>query len=139
MDTLTPRFHSAFQELRRGVETEMFKKMESTITAPQMYTLYYISTREQCRLSELAEKLEVKPSAVTVMIDRLEKAGFVTRVDDPADRRAILVKITDPGKEVMDRAIEVRNHIVGSYLSRLKPEEAELITTLLEKMVTKTS
>lgn len=39
----------------------------------------------------LADALAMKPSAVTALVDRLERAGFVTRHPDPQDRRRVLV------------------------------------------------
>jgi DNA-binding MarR family transcriptional regulator len=137
VDSYVHRFYAAFQGLKRDLEAKILQKLDSTITGPQMYMLYYISQREKCRLTELADKLEVKPSAVTVMIDRLEKAGFVTRIHDTVDRRAIFVEVTASGKEVLNRVVAKRNEIISSYLSNLKPEEVELVTELLEKMILK--
>jgi DNA-binding MarR family transcriptional regulator len=137
VDSYVHRFYAAHQELRRDVETKILQKLDSTITGPQIYMLHYISQRGKCKLTELADKLEVKPSAVTVMIDRLEKAGFVTRIHDTVDRRAILVEVTASGKEVLNRAVGQRNEIISSYLSNLEPEEVELVTELLEKMILK--
>jgi DNA-binding MarR family transcriptional regulator len=109
--------------------------MGAQITPPQMFMLNYINKEKLCRLTQLADKMEVKPSAVTVMIDRLEKSGYVTRVHDTVDRRSILVKITPAGMDILARATAVRNRIIGHYLSRLETEEIEEVTALLEKML----
>lgn len=50
-------------------------------------------------LSELAGKLGCVRSNITQMADRLEADGFVRRVDDPSDRRAILAVVTPLGVE----------------------------------------
>lgn len=128
------RFHKAFFEFRRGFEAEILHKMNAQITGPQMFMLLFISQRDTCKLTHLAEKMEVKPSAVTVMIDRLEKMGYVTRTHDTVDRRSVLVTATDAGKAVLEKATAERNRILGTYLSRLEPEEVELISHFFEKM-----
>jgi len=135
MDVDVERFHDALQALRRAVEAELLQEIQDQITGPQMFMLYYIDQLGPCKLTELAEKLEVKPSAVTVMIDRLEKAGFVERTHDTVDRRAVRVEATPIGREVLEKAVAKRNEIIGAYLSRLGPGEAWQVTALLEKMV----
>jgi DNA-binding MarR family transcriptional regulator len=135
MDSMTQRFQEAFQSIKRSLESELMKKMNGQITAPQMFMLYFIERNGPCKLAQLAEKLEVKPSAITVMIDRLEKSGYVNRIHDTVDRRSVLVAATSLGKEVLDKTIQERNEIVNHYLSRLAPDEIRLVTELLEKIV----
>src|SRR6185437_9853809 len=47
------------------------------------------------RQADLIEALGVDPSTITKMLQRLERAGNVTRTTDPADRRAVLVEATE--------------------------------------------
>lgn len=49
------------------------------------------------RQSELIQSLGLDPSTVTKMLQRLEQCGYVRRRPDPADRRAVLVEVTDKG------------------------------------------
>lgn len=42
--------------------------------------------------------------AMTAVLDRLEKAGYVQRVDDPVDRRRVLVETTDRFRELAEHA-----------------------------------
>ncbi|MFC7487376.1 MarR family winged helix-turn-helix transcriptional regulator [Knoellia sp. CPCC 206453] len=48
--------------------------------------------------SELARRVGLTPAATTSMIDRLERKGFVRRTSDPADRRRVLVEMTEQGQ-----------------------------------------
>lgn len=134
MDSLVHRMQIAMQLLRRNIESDLQKTVESPITKPQMFMLYTINKFEKCKLSYLAELLDVKPSAITVMIDRLEKAGYIKRFQDADDRRLVLVEMTPSGKEVLEKAIQDRNNILKMYLSKLEPKEVVLITELLEKV-----
>ena len=49
--------------------------------------------------SELARRVGLTPAATTSMIDRLERKGFVRRTSDPADRRRVLVEMTEQGQQ----------------------------------------
>jgi DNA-binding MarR family transcriptional regulator len=53
-------------------------------------------------LGELAEALRVTPRNITGLIDNLERAGLVTRVPDASDRRSVLARLTDRGRERID-------------------------------------
>lgn len=49
----------------------------------------------------------VQRSTITVMLQRLEKKGLVTRLPDPADKRQKLVALTPAGKDLVPKLKEV--------------------------------
>jgi DNA-binding MarR family transcriptional regulator len=53
------------------------------------------------RLSELASKEGVTQPAMTQLVSRLERAGLAQRCTDPTDARVVIVRIADPGREVL--------------------------------------
>ena len=50
-------------------------------------------------LGRLGERLSMSPGAVTALVDRLERKGYVERVPNPKDRRSALVHETEAGLE----------------------------------------
>lgn len=56
------------------------------------------------KASELSNRLQVTPAAVTHVINDLEKAGYVDRVSEPSDRRIVLLKPTAAGLKMMEIA-----------------------------------
>lgn len=132
MDNTVNRIQIALQTLKKNIETD---SVISDITKPQMFLLYAIDQYGQCKLTQLADMLDVKPSAITVMIDRVEKPGYVQRTHDPLDRRSIFVEVTDLGKQVLTKAIQERNAILKQYLGRLDRDEILLLAQFLEKMI----
>jgi DNA-binding MarR family transcriptional regulator len=54
-----------------------------------------IQLQGQVTAGQLAAATGLTSGAVTALIDRLERAGYVERVDDPADRRRVLVRIRE--------------------------------------------
>jgi len=89
---------------------------------------------------KLAECTGLTTGGVTVMLDRLEKAGFVKRSPNPADRRSILVQV-NPAKlrkiqahyarieqetlAVFAEFTEAELELVGRFLARLNAMRAE--------------
>ena len=56
------------------------------------------------KASDLSNRMQVTPAAVTHLINDLEKAGCVERVKDPSDRRIVLLRPTEAGLKMMEVA-----------------------------------
>jgi MarR family transcriptional regulator, transcriptional regulator for hemolysin len=79
---------------RRAVRFQM--------TRAQWRALKRLHYSEGMHQNELAEQLELEPIAIGRVIDRLQKAGFVERRADPADRRAWRLYLTSRAHAVVD-------------------------------------
>jgi DNA-binding MarR family transcriptional regulator len=53
------------------------------------------------RVNELADAVVLSPPAMSRFVDRVERAGYVRREPDPADRRALRVVLTDAGVDLL--------------------------------------
>lgn len=84
----------------------------------------------------LAQIAELSSGAMTNRLDRLEEAGLVRRIDDPGDRRGVLVELTAKGKRVYQEstgAEAAKEALITSALN--KREKAELNTLLRRLMI----
>jgi DNA-binding MarR family transcriptional regulator len=77
----------------------------------------------------------VKPSVISTMIDRLEQNGLVVREYRKTDRRSVFVSLTDQGREVLNKELELSKQVVTNFLSHLAPHELESLAAILEKIV----
>ncbi|MBT2443916.1 MarR family transcriptional regulator [Streptomyces sp. ISL-36] len=80
---------------------------------------------------ELATHTMVTTGAMTKRIDRLERAGLVTRRRSDDDQRGRIVALTGPGRELIDRAFTDHMRNERHLLDLLTPEEAESLEGLL--------
>ena len=80
---------------------------------------------------ELAAHTMVTTGAVTKRIDRLERAGLVTRRRADDDQRGRIVALTTPGRELIDRAFTDQMHNERHLLDLLTPTEATALEALL--------
>ena len=55
------------------------------------------------RITELAAEERVTQPAITLLVNRLEERGWVKRIADPSDGRAVLVSLTPVGEEVFEQ------------------------------------
>jgi DNA-binding MarR family transcriptional regulator len=78
----------------------------------------------------MGERLQLHPTSVTNIVDRLEADGLVRRTPHPTDRRATLVGITEAGSAVLEKATESVTGI-DFGLRGLRPEQETQLTELL--------
>ncbi len=86
-------------------------------------------------LSAIAQRQKCVRSNMTQLADRLETDGFVRRVDDPNDRRAVLAEPTDAGRAAHDRAMAALRDEEQRFLAGLSPEERTLMTDLVRRYI----
>src|SRR5947209_17232632 len=79
------------------------------------------------RLTELGERLLIRPPSVTGLVDRLERAKLVARDGSPTDLRAKQVGLTRAGRKLVQSVLAVHAEQVNAVLTGLAPaERAEL-------------
>ncbi|OCT16791.1 hypothetical protein A8709_08610 [Paenibacillus pectinilyticus] len=119
----------------RKISQSVFGELNTELTAPQLFTLAMISMEQTPKQSHLADKLGVKPSAITVMIDRLVQSGHVIRKHHETDRRIVLVENTAEGTAVLAHYNDVQKKIIFRGLSQLPPEELHIFVNAFEKLL----
>jgi DNA-binding MarR family transcriptional regulator len=79
------------------------------------------------RLSDLAARQGVTQPSMTALVTRLERDGLAVRGDDPSDRRAVVVTLTDAGREVLVSRRTRRASRLADLLDGLGPEDRAVI------------
>jgi DNA-binding MarR family transcriptional regulator len=103
------------------------------ITAAQYNVLSALAgKKEGISQRELGDLLVVDRSNVTGLVDRMEKAGWVRRADDPADRRVYRVKLTPAGRTLWEKIAPAYEKVVLQVVAGLTKQHAE--TTLATLM-----
>jgi len=102
------------------------------LTKTQWFILHHLR-RKPSTIGELASNLEVRPSSMSQMIDRLELAGFVERQNDPSDARSKVVVLSEKGKKNIDTISSSRIKLLSVPFSQLSEEEQVNIVELMEK------
>ena len=81
----------------------------------------------------LAGSMMLSSGGTTARLDRLEKAGLVTRVPSPTDRRGVLVRLTGRGREIIDQAVAAGLAEQDRLLSHMSPDRVRELATLLRE------
>ncbi len=98
----------------------------------RQYSVLVLACEDDGRTQrELAAVLGLDPSQVVLLVDELERAGWVERRPDPADRRTRLVVATEAGRRTRAVAAEAADAAVGEVLGPLEDAERDLLRTAL--------
>lgn len=95
-------FHKLMTNLQKA-----FSEAGVEVTPVQAMLLFYLQKKDGSSLTEISSGLMLENPTVTGLIDRLEKLGYVKRVDDPDDRRVYLIFLTEKGNKVANEALPV--------------------------------
>jgi MarR family 2-MHQ and catechol resistance regulon transcriptional repressor len=85
-------------------------------------------------IKTIGAKVLLTSGSMTAAINRLEKKGFVKRVQDPSDGRCFVVHLTDVGRGVIETAYAQHEKKLEKMAGVLTPEERAELIRLLKKM-----
>lgn len=100
----------------------------------QEFLMMYLWDGGAVRQSELVKAVDLDPSTVTKMLQRLEQAGHVTRSPDPKDRRAVLVEATEKSCGLLDQVTRAWSGLEEHTLAGLSPAERTQLAVLLSRV-----
>lgn len=108
---------------------------ELGITSTQGSMLFMIGSG-RCQLAaELARHYGIDASAVTRLIDRLEKRQLLSRVRSDEDRRTVQLELTPQGYAIAARMPEIFGSAVDKALAGFTPEEVGFLKSMLRRML----
>lgn len=109
-------------------------EMDPDITNDQHYILRYISQKEKCTSSELAEIFRVNKSAITAMTNRLVEKGLIRRIRGRHDRRVVYLALTEKGSRLFKETEEKIHQLVESFITKFSEAEIESFIKTYEKL-----
>jgi DNA-binding MarR family transcriptional regulator len=103
------------------------------LTIPQLKIAMLLYSRPHgMRMSELASMLQKNISTATGVVDKLVEHGLVKREDDPDDRRAVIVTITEEGNRVFESIHQNKRDDTYAVLNRLELEQLKIVAQGME-------
>ncbi len=110
---------------RRSAGDTLALMNEAGLTMGQMVTLFILEMVGEHSVGALAQKVHLSPAAASHMIEQLVRGKLVQRTEDPSDRRAKRVAITDRGRVFIRRLDTERRREMAEVVARLKPQTAD--------------
>lgn len=122
-----------FYEKLSSWEHDVVRK--TGLTLPQMHALEMLGVHGAMRMKELAEKTGVTTGSMTVMVDKLEKGGLALRMPNEADRRSILVDLTELGRKHFREHDEMHLQLTGDIAGSLSGNDLRTFVRSFKKLL----
>ena len=125
------------RDLLRRCEDQIFA--EYGLTTEQYGVLAVMKCLDEpIRITDIAWGLDRSTNSVSMIVDRMVKAGLVRRVRDRSDRRAVRVIITSKGENALKPAVVAGWEFIREILSPLSDEDRRTFVNLHEMVKYKT-
>lgn len=104
------------------------------IGVTDLLCLEIVSAGEPLTAGQLAEQVHLTPGAVTGVLDRLERGGFIKRERDPDDRRRILVRVDPARQRDMARLLDPLAGALAEITTGVPDADLRKITEFLARL-----
>jgi DNA-binding MarR family transcriptional regulator len=104
------------------------------MTQTQWQAIAYLRRWGGINQAALAELMEIQPISLARLVDRLEAAGWVERQPDPADRRAVKLRLTDKAAPILEEMRSASTAFHDEALAGLSTTERERVLGVLSRV-----
>ncbi|MEQ8307262.1 MAG: MarR family transcriptional regulator [Hoeflea sp.] len=84
---------------------------------------------------DLADKLLVGRSNLSMLLPQMEKRGLLIRRGDPQDRRVLRLELTPDGTELTEKAIAIQSDLIDRTMKTATTEECNLVGGVMTRMI----
>jgi DNA-binding MarR family transcriptional regulator len=101
------------------------------VSRTEVGVLRAVSAKPQ-RITDLAAGEGVTQPAITSLVNRLQERGWLTRVDDPGDRRAVLVTLTPVGRDVYEQLRSEYRALLHEEMATLPDDDVKTLARAID-------
>lgn len=105
------------------------------LTLAELRALMMLSELGPCTMVTLAKEQRMTAPGMTMVVDKLEKAGLARRVRSDTDRRTINVAITGKGGETLRRALKLHDKFIERTIRGVTSQEIDSFLAILNRIV----
>ena len=121
--------------LGRRVFSELLKERGLDIGPGQGRILFALWQKDGVPINELIKKTLLRKSTLSELLDSLESAGHVKRVQSEEDRRKVLIELTDKTRKLLNIYIEVSVEMTKIFYEDFQPEEIDQFEMYLQRVL----
>ncbi len=105
------------------------------LTVPQIKAMAFLAHHAPCTVGELANGLGIAMATASEAVDRLAERSLIERQPDPADRRRVMIALTEQGRCLADEMWAIRQRQMRETFARLPAEDHAVFVNALNVLV----
>lgn len=122
------------RDLNRAIQRALQAKIAASGVAPgAWYFLRVLWEEEGLTQRELASRVGMMEPTAVIALRGLERAGWIKRTRNPADRRKIHVTLTPSGRALRERLLPLAHAVNAEVCRGLTPDERATLVALLRR------
>ena len=139
----TDQFAATLQEwvavfMHRSMRKFIHYARESGLSMSQVNALFHIHRKGGCGVTDVGDNLGVTSAAASQMLERLVQQELILRTEDPVDRRAKQMVLTEKGIQAVHEGIHARQGWLDDLANMLSASEKEQVAAALKILIDKT-
>src|SRR6202158_6167383 len=120
---------TSYKKIHRAMlNSSASKWRDLDISMQQLHAIYFLRDEEEASVGRLAKLFGFGLPAASLLADRLVRAGYVERREDPADRRRVLLRLTRVGLRLVTDLREGSHSALRRWMSSLSDEDLAALT-----------
>ena len=131
METLPFEIAETAHALRKAFDR---RAVGMGVTRAQWKVLFRLERQPGMRQIELADMLDIEPITLSRIVDRLQEAGLVERVADPADRRAWRLHVTARAQPLIAKLRAVADEMISDAFAGIDPKDIDITRAVLGRV-----
>jgi DNA-binding MarR family transcriptional regulator len=129
-EILVKLFNSVLDMEEKAIITDDFKD----ITNNDMHIIEAIGIEEPRKMSDIAKRLNVTVGTLTTNMNSLEKKAYIVRERSSADKRVVLVTLTDKGRKAFFHHRDFHKKMIKSIVMGLTDDEMKIMIKCLTNL-----
>ena len=105
------------------------------VTRIQWIAMYYLNKDKEMKQVQLATMMNLKPSTVTRLLDRMENNGLSERYTNPDSKREIIIKLTEKGNKKIEKLLPYGDKFNNDLVRDISQDELEIFQRVMDKML----
>lgn len=100
----------------------------------QFMVLEALFSKGKLSISEVRDAILSSVGTISLVVNNLEKMGYIKREADPNDKRICILSLTDSGREIISKIVPENEKMINDYMEKLDNEERKTLLELLKKL-----
>ncbi|MHA1136750.1 MAG: MarR family winged helix-turn-helix transcriptional regulator [Candidatus Thorarchaeota archaeon] len=121
--------------LGRRVFTELLKKHDMEIGPGQGRILFALWQQDNVPINDLTKRTLLRKSTLSELLDNLENAGHVKRIQSEQDRRKTLIQLTEKTRKLQNTYFKLSADMTELFYKGFTPEEIDELESYLHRIL----
>lgn len=124
-----------FNNLKNLFYPEEWLELDLSFSKSELFALLLVDRHGEIIMSQVADFINVPMSTATGIAERLVKKGYLKRERSESDRRIVVVKLTENGKELISSLRNTAIDYIGLINESLTDEERQVLIKVFLKVI----